>query len=436
MSRRLLGLLARSEVGFAQRRLGCAESVAAAYKEEPMKDAAGRTELVSGVLKVSKDDVDRGLELHRKFVVVDGSCESPAIWSDEMRANALRLVAGKGDYDSILSANNSFMLRYFESDPGYRAEYVSTLHRTGVSSIVMTVDHPGLWECMAWWSYMFDHHGDIYAKYTEAADIEKAKKDGKVVVLWYAQHQADYIGRHLDQWDTMQRMGVKLAHIAHNQRNFYGDGGEERTDVGLSNKGIEAVAKLNELGIIIDTSHTGQQTTLECAKASKDPIASIHTACRDLFDHRHNKYDYVLQAIAEGGGVVGVYSNMISDNKVGTLTDWLNHVDHAVKVMGIDHVGVGTETGTTSGEPFEVTALHDEWYQSPIHGVRPGDEFYESYTATMDPETSQKLRFRWDDWPNLTIGLVSRGYSDEDIQKILGGNWLRLYKEVLDKKKA
>jgi membrane dipeptidase len=231
-------------------------------------------------------------------------------------------------------------------------------------------------------------------------------------------------------------MGLSFAHIAHNQRNFYGDGGEERTDAGLSNKGIEAVAKLNELGIIIDTSHTGQQTTLECAKHSKDGIASIHTACRDLFNHPHNKYDYVLKAIADGGGVAGIYANFISENKVGTLTDWLDHIDHAVKVMGIDHVGVGTETETTRGEPPEVIALHDEWYRSPIHGVKPGDDFYGAYTASMDAETSKRLRFRWSDWPNVTIGLVHRGYSDHDIEKLIGGNWLRLYREVLDKKRS
>ena len=402
-----------------------------------MNDIDLRTELLSGVLKVTKDEVERGLELHRKFIAVDGSCDSPVLWTEEMRKNALMLIEKKGDYDAILAANKSFMLKYFETDPEYRSEYVNGLRRSGVSSITVTVDHPGFWECLAWWTYQFDHHGDIHVKYTNVDSIKRAKEEGKVVVMWYAQHQADYIGRSLDQWETLQRIGVKFAHIAHNQRNFYGDGGEERTDIGLSNMGIDAVAKMNELGIIIDTSHTGQQTTLECAKHSKDGIASIHTACRDLFDHRHNKWDYVLKAIAEGGGVVGIYTNFISDNKVGTLTDWLDHVDHAVNVMGIDHVGVGTETHITRGEPVEIVKLHDEWYRSAIHGVKPGDEFYGAYVESLDPDIRGKeLRFHWVDWPNLTIGLVSRGYSDRDIEKIIGGNWLRLYKEVLDKKKG
>lgn len=84
---------------------------------------------------------------------------------------------------------------------------------------------------------------------------------------------------------------------------------------------------------------------------------------------------------------------------------------------------------------MEVAKLHDEWYQSPIHGVKPGDGFYGAYVESVDSEKGKKLRFRWEDWPNLTIGLVSRGYSDHDIEKIIGGNWLRLYREVLDKKK-
>ena len=373
------------------------------FKEVAMSETDRRTELLSGVLEVTEDQVERGLELHRRFVVVDGSCESPEIWTEEMRRNALSLIEGKGDYDSILAANHSSILKHLENDPDYRKEYVGALRRTGVSSIAVTIDHPELWEVIAWWTYQFDHNADIYTKYTDVDSIKKAKDEGKTVVLFYVQHEADFIGRHLDRWDKLERIGVKLAHIAHNQRNFYGDGGEEPADSGLSNMGVAAVAKLNELGIIIDTSHTGQQTTLECAQRSSDPIASIHTACRDLFDHRHNKHDYVLEAIAEGGGVVGIYTNFISENMVGTLTDWLDHVDHAVNVMGIDHVGVGTETHTTTGEPPEVPKFHNEWYQSPIHGVSPDDEFYEAAVRSMDPETSERQRFRWDDWPNLTI---------------------------------
>ena len=402
-----------------------------------MNDIDRRTELLSGVLDVTKDEVERGLELHRKCIAVDGSCGPPELWTEDMRKHALKLMEKGGDYDGILGANKTFMLKYFETDPEYRNEYVNSLRSSGVSSITVTIDHPGLWEVMAWWTYIFDHHGDIHIKYTNVDSIKKAKKEGKTVVLWYAQHQADYIGRHLKEWETLQRMGVKFTHIAHNQRNFYGDGGEERTDSGLSNIGVEAVSKLNELGIIIDTSHTGQQTTFDCAKHSKDGIASIHTACADLFNHPHNKRDYVLKAIADGGGVVGIYTNFVSNYKLGTLKDWLDHVDHAVNVMGIDHVGVGTETHITKGEPPEIVGLHEEWYRSPIHGVKQGDEFYGAYVESLEPDSrGKKLRFHWADWPNLAIGLVHRGYSDSDVEKIIGGNWLRLYKEVLDKKKG
>jgi membrane dipeptidase len=399
-------------------------------------DVDRRTELFSGVLEVSKAEVERGLELHNQLIVVDGSCEAPEIWSEEMRANARSIVEGKGDFDSILRANQVSVLEYLASDPEYKREYVDALKRTGVSSITITIDHPDLWETIAYWTSMFDRHGDIYLKYTGVDSIKRAKQEGKVAVLWYVQHEADFIGRYLDQWDKLHRIGVKFAHIAHNQRNFYGDGGEEPGDAGLSQAGIVAVAKLNELGILIDTSHTGQQTTLECAQHSADPIVSIHTACRDLYDHRHNKYDYVLKAIAEGGGVVGIYTNFISENVVGTLTDWLDHVDHAVNVMGIEHVAVGTETHTTRGEPHEIVSLHTEWYRSPIHGVSLEDDSYEAVVSSLDPETAERQRFRWEDWPNLTIGLVSRGYSDDDIEKIISGNWLRVYKDVLDKSRS
>jgi membrane dipeptidase len=398
-----------------------------------MTDVARMTNTLSGVLEVTEDQVERGLELHKQLVVVDGSCGTPEIWSEEMRANALKLVDEGEDYDSILRANQALVLKHLATDPQYKSEYVEALNR-GVSSITVTIDHPTLWETISYWTSMFDRHGDIYLKYTGVDSIKKAKAEGKVAILWYAQHEADFIGRHLDQWEKLQRIGVRFAHIAHNQRNFYGDGGEEPGDVGLSHAGIAAVAKLNELGILIDTSHTGQQTALECAQYSTDPIVSIHTACRAIFDHPHNKYDHVLKAIADGGGVVGIYTNFLSQDGIGTLADWLDHVDHAVNLMGIEHVAIGTETHTTRGEPTEaVKTLHDKWYQAPIHGVKPGEEFYEALTASMDPETAAKERFRWEDWPSLTIGLVSRGYSDSDIEKIVSSNWLRLYKDVLDR---
>ena len=382
------------------------------------------------VLNITQAEVEKGLELHKKFVIVDGSCGSPHVWSDEMTRRGDELIDSGQDLDNVMREFSKMQMKSLLCDPGYREKHSQVLKKSGVSSIAITIDHPTFLEGIAQWIYMFDRLGDIYKKFTRTADIRKAKQDGRTVILWYSQHETDYIGRDLKKLELLKRLGIKIVHIAHNQRNFFGDGGEERTDCGLSNLGVEAVAKMNELGLLIDTSHTGQRTTIDCAENSKDGIVSIHTGCRAVHNHPHNKTDEVLKAIAEGGGMAGIYmsTNFLSPEG-GNIVDWLNHIDHAVEIMGIDHVAIGTENHDRTGEPKRLSKLEDAWYQLPVHGVKPGDH---AYDPSRNPPWPEELE-SWTNWPNLTIGLVSRGYSDQEIEKIVGGNWLALYERVLEK---
>ncbi|HTE03428.1 MAG TPA: membrane dipeptidase, partial [bacterium] len=195
----------------------------------------------------------------------------------------------------------------------------------------------------------------------------------------------------------------------------------ERTDAGLSDFGMAVVRRLNELGMLIDLSHCGRQTTLDAAAVSTRPVACTHTAARALRDIPRNKRDDELLAVAATGGVVGVVAvpSFLTDKSQATLDDVLDHIDHIVDGIGVEHVGIGTDRGVS----FE-TATREEYYAwlAPL-GFKP--EVNPPWPPGVQGLTCAA------DLPRLTEGLIQRRYDDEAVRLILGGNFLRLYEQTI-----
>jgi len=178
----------------------------------------------------------------------------------------------------------------------------------------------------------------------------------------------------------------------------------------------------NRLGLVIDLSHCGDQVTMDAIKYSRDPILIKHSNPRALVDHPRNKTDEQIKALAEKGGAIGMcgYSLFCQVRKGvrPTFKDYLTLIDYTVKLVGVDHVGLGVDIAIWGEEEFEAWAR-----VSP--GLRPEGGWHERCVFT-DEEG-------WDDisqLPQITKGLVAHGYSDQDIEKILGLNFLRVFKEV------
>jgi membrane dipeptidase len=175
--------------------------------------------------------------------------------------------------------------------------------------------------------------------------------------VYYAQN-ASPIQDDLTRVKTLHDMGVRIVQLTYNTRNLVGDGCLERTNAGLSQFGVDLVGALNDARTLVDVSHCGPATTLDAITLSKRPVAITHSSCRAVFDHPRSKSDAILRAMADRGGVVGIFqiNPYLGPKERNTLDDFLRHVDHAVKVAGIDHVGIGSDrehripdTGAGSG---------------------------------------------------------------------------------------
>ena len=271
------------------------------------------------------------------------------------------------------------------------------------------------------WQRRFSDRSDSLTQIEVAGDILQAKEDGRVGIVLGWQN-ASPIENDLDRLELFYRLGVRIIQITYNERNLIGNGCWERVDDGLSNFGVDAVKEIDRLGILIDLSHVGDRTTLEAIELSENPVSCTHANARSFFDNARNKTDDALKLLAEKGGVVGAnaFPPFLRNEWESTLSDYVDAIDDLVDRIGINHVGIGTDyTQDRSREFFrwlvsqQGTKVNEEWLaQFPDPVVHP---------AGM--ETPDKLS-------SVSRELQNRGYSDEDVAKVLGGNWLRLFRQV------
>ncbi len=260
---------------------------------------------------------------------------------------------------------------------------------------------------------------------TSADDFISAKKEEKVAVLLGFQN-TNMINNSLENLDILYQAGTRWMQLTYNSRNFIGDGCTERTNSGLSDFGIEVVERMNELGIIIDLSHCGPQTTDDGISFSKTGAMINHSMCEALHkNHPRAKTDKQIKAMADKGGVIGIIclGYMLGPN-LGTdttLETYVDHIDHAVNVGGIDHVGLAADYAV---QGLKATgATRENWYVPRLTRFKPS---YKVQWPPWVPELDSTDRYR-----HVTRLLDKRGYSTSDIEKILGLNWLRYYQDTL-----
>ena len=277
-----------------------------------------------------------------------------------------------------------------------------------------------IWGDVALWTYAFDHL-DWLIKVRTTDDIRRAKAEGKHAALLHIQCTDWLNGGDLGLIDTLADLGFKAIQLTYNTMNLIGAGCTERTDSGISNFGAMALQHMNQRGILIDTGHCGHQTTLDACALSKQPVIASHTLAKGVYGHDRAKGDDALLALAKTGGVIGVAITpfLITDAETVTMEHYFNHLDYVVKLVGWEHVGIGTDW------PFQLP----DWamklmsqYAVQSMGFRP-EHRYGDVTTTHGYVDCR-------DFINITRGLVARGYTDEQIKAILGGNWLRVMDAV------
>ncbi|MHB8339782.1 MAG: dipeptidase [Mycobacteriales bacterium] len=252
-----------------------------------------------------------------------------------------------------------------------------------------------------------------------AADFAAAKAAGQHAWFLHTQHVAPMI-RDIDMVDLMHKAGLRVVQLTYNSMDHIGAGCTERGDVGLSNFGIQVVRRLNDLGVIVDTGHCGRQTTLDACRFSTAPVIASHTTVDALYHHDRGKSDEELQAIAATGGVVGVVTvPFFLASGSATMDTWLDHVDYLVRLIGWQHVAVGTDWPINAPE-WAMQALF-------MDSVVPNAGFSPEHEVSL---AALEGFADYRDFPNITRGLVARGYPDEQITGILGENFLRVFERV------
>jgi membrane dipeptidase len=264
----------------------------------------------------------------------------------------------------------------------------------------------------------------------EAADIERAHETRKHGLVLDFQNTTPYADS-LDRIAHFHNLGVRMVQLTYNLRNLVGDGCTETNQGGLSYYGREVVRRLNDLHTLVDVSHCSEQVGRDALRASTAPIVVSHSASKAVCYHDRGKTDELARAVADGGGYFGVVviPGFISDKKEPGLDDFAAHIEHLVDVCGIDHVGIGTDkAGPGPGTESMIAYPPDMPKRRP--GTFSWDGFRDvEHRLTPDYHLNGFEDFR--DWPNLTACLAERGFNEVELRKILGLNFLRVFRDVV-----
>lgn len=361
--------------------------------------------------ELSKEEEERALEVHKKAIVING----------------LSTFRGTG-VDGL-------------------QKYCDIMNNGGVSAANLTLggDNIGAASSTIINMYNLIRNVDDSILIRTAEDVREAKRLGKAGIIFGFQN-AEQLETNISMswfykcWGPIEfyyNLGVRIIQLTYSRKGILGDGCFERTNCGLSWSGIEVIEGMNELGILIDLSHCGQKTTLDAIEASKDPVAFTHSGAKGINDLARIKGDQEIKAMAEKGGVMGIIAeSMFIRHAEATLEDMLDHIDYVRDLVGVDHIGIGGDIpevrgrGTIEGYARLKRMAAKRWKTDPDRAKH--QDWW--YLMNQNPESMWVKGFEtMEKSLNVTKGLVARGYSDEEIIKIQGGNFLKLFEKVWGK---
>ncbi|ASW55561.1 dipeptidase [Plantactinospora sp. KBS50] len=254
---------------------------------------------------------------------------------------------------------------------------------------------------------------------TTTEHIHEAKRSNREAIVFGPQN-SEFIGNSLPLLDTFYDLGVRVMQLTYQRQNWIGDGCGEPRDAGLSTFGRSVVARMNELGMVVDLSHCGQVTGRDAIEASAQPVIFSHAHPNRLSPHIRAKDDDLLRALADRGGVIGItaLSTFLYDperpDKRADLPAFVRHLRYLVDLIGIDHVGIGLD--------FDETITLEKWAAERRHWP----DLYKWDFAERRAEGLTNSA----DAVNITRALVVADFGDDDIRKILGLNFLRVFQTV------
>ncbi len=266
---------------------------------------------------------------------------------------------------------------------------------------------------------------DTLLKAASTADIRRAKAEKKLAVIYNTQ-DTSLIGEDLDRITLLKGLGVRAIQLTYNNRNLSGDGCLEPGNAGISKLGRATIARIEQEKLLLDLSHSGPRTVAEAIAAATRPMTISHTGCRSLNDYPRNQWDTELKACADKGGVVGIFwMPFLAANGHATSADLIRHMKHAVNVCGEDHVAIGTDCALFKTEVNDAArAEQKKFYEGrAAAGVAAPGEGPDVFNIVWDWDSHMRFEL-------LADGLAAQGWTAARIEKILGGNLLRLYAQT------
>lgn len=268
------------------------------------------------------------------------------------------------------------------------------------------------------WNGFIASVGDHFTRIDSAADLKRVKKSGKIGVILGIQNSEHF--RRPDDVDLFRALGQRVSQLTYNARNLIGNGSTERRDEGISDFGVSIIERMNKVGMAVDVSHCGDRTTLDAFEISKKPVLITHSNCRALVPgHPRLKTDEVIKKVGEAGSVFGITGvrMFVKGDEPTTVEHVLDHFDHVRKLIGPQHLGVGSDI-----DLYGYDAMPPELNRQ----LRSGYKGSYSFREKIDIEGLNHPKRMFD----LTEGLIRRKYSDADIEGILGGNFERVLAQV------
>ncbi|MES2054948.1 MAG: membrane dipeptidase [Pseudomonadota bacterium] len=293
----------------------------------------------------------------------------------------------------------------------YRASGITAFHNS------VGFNGPGAHaEVMAYfaaWSGFVGRDSDHFTLISLAEDLDRAKRSGKIAMIHGVQN-ADHF-RTIEDVRTFYELGQRVSQITYNRQNLLGSGSTERVDGGVTDFGAGIIARMNEVGMLVDVSHSGDRTTLDAIEISTQPIAFTHSNCRALNNHPRLKTDEAIRKLAAKGGVMGITGvrMFVRDREPTTVEHMVDHIDHVVQLVGIEHVGIGSDSDLYG---------YDKMPDAANRELRSHYKTSYAFRSRLDTDGYDHPRKIFD----LTEALIRRGYSDANIAAILGGNFRRL----------
>ncbi len=267
---------------------------------------------------------------------------------------------------------------------------------------------------------------DYFMRIDSPGDLDRVHGSGKLGILLGAQNSDHFVKPDYDRKDMLDTVdefygyGQRVSQLTYNSRNWFGSGSTERADGGLSDMGVAVIERMNKVGMAVDTGHSGDRTTLDAFEVSTKPVLVTHSNVRALNPgHPRCKPDEVIRAVGKAGSVMGITGvrNFVKGSEPTTIEDLLNHYDYVAKMIGVEHVGVGSDIDLDG---------YDDMPAEDYKRLKAGYKGSYAFRDKIDIDEVAHPKRMYD----LTDGLIRRKYNDQEIAGILGGNFKRVLTEI------